>query len=157
MLKLKSLLNRMLNWISAPTGPNMTTEELNTWLNSLNRDFRGTVDWIVEEGTSGIWTYRKWDSGVAECWGTASGTTTCNAAFGSSLQITPTLSTAFTSDFFVSTPCVNITSKSAGNSSLIVFNTGTTTKDVVVFQLGRPTAIASVPYAVDIQAKGRWK
>lgn len=24
---------------------------------------------IVEQGTSGIWTYRKWASGVAECWG----------------------------------------------------------------------------------------
>lgn len=27
------------------------------------------VDYIVEEGTSGIWTYRKWNSGIAECWG----------------------------------------------------------------------------------------
>lgn len=26
-------------------------------------------DYIVEQGTSGIWTYRKWNSGVAECWG----------------------------------------------------------------------------------------
>ena len=27
-------------------------------------------DWVVEQGTSGIWTYRKWNSGIAECWGT---------------------------------------------------------------------------------------
>lgn len=26
-------------------------------------------DYIVEEGTDGIWTYRKWASGTAECWG----------------------------------------------------------------------------------------
>lgn len=26
------------------------------------------ADYIVEQGTSGIWTYRKWASGVAECW-----------------------------------------------------------------------------------------
>lgn len=26
------------------------------------------VDYIVEQGTSGDWTYRKWKSGVAECW-----------------------------------------------------------------------------------------
>ena len=26
-------------------------------------------DFVVERGTSGIWTYRKWNSGVAECWG----------------------------------------------------------------------------------------
>ena len=29
------------------------------------------VDFVVEEGTSGIWTYRKWASGTAECWGTS--------------------------------------------------------------------------------------
>ena len=26
-------------------------------------------DYVVETGTSGIWTYRKWNSGIAECWG----------------------------------------------------------------------------------------
>lgn len=28
-------------------------------------------DYIVEQGTDGIWTYRKWSSGIAECWGRA--------------------------------------------------------------------------------------
>lgn len=40
------------------------------------------ADYIVEEGASGIWTYRKWASGIAECWGiystTASPYTTWN-------------------------------------------------------------------------------
>ncbi len=26
------------------------------------------ADYVVEEGTTGGWTYRKWNSGVAECW-----------------------------------------------------------------------------------------
>lgn len=26
-------------------------------------------DYVVEQGTSGIWTYQKWNSGVAKCWG----------------------------------------------------------------------------------------
>lgn len=26
-------------------------------------------DAVIEVGTSGIWTYRKWASGIAECWG----------------------------------------------------------------------------------------
>lgn len=29
------------------------------------------ADYIVEQGISGIWTYRKWSSGIAECWGRA--------------------------------------------------------------------------------------
>lgn len=28
----------------------------------------GAIDYVVEQGTSGIWTYRKWNSGIAECW-----------------------------------------------------------------------------------------
>lgn len=31
------------------------------------------VDYIVEQGTSGGWTYRKWNSGLAECWRNSTG------------------------------------------------------------------------------------
>lgn len=31
-------------------------------------------DYVVEQGETGIWTYRKWNSGIAECWGTYDGT-----------------------------------------------------------------------------------
>lgn len=42
-----------------------------------------SIDYIVEEGTNGIWTYRKWNSGIAECWGTTSPKTlTLNTAWG---------------------------------------------------------------------------
>lgn len=33
------------------------------------------ADFIVEQGISDNWTYRKWDSGVAECWGRITGPT----------------------------------------------------------------------------------
>lgn len=29
------------------------------------------VAFVTEHGTSGIWTYRKWSNGIAECWGTS--------------------------------------------------------------------------------------
>lgn len=35
-----------------------------------------TNDRVVEEGTAGIWYYRKWSSGMAECWGHWTGTLT---------------------------------------------------------------------------------
>ena len=28
-------------------------------------------DYVVQQGTSGIWTYRKWNSGILECWSCA--------------------------------------------------------------------------------------
>lgn len=33
------------------------------------------ADYIVEQGTSGIWTYRKWNSGLGEYWGKEQGFT----------------------------------------------------------------------------------
>ena len=33
----------------------------------------GINDYIVEQGTSGIWTYRKWNSGIGEYWGKEEG------------------------------------------------------------------------------------
>ena len=45
-----------------------TEEENKIWLQPMTTNV-GAVDYIVEEGISGIWTYRKWNSGIAECWG----------------------------------------------------------------------------------------
>lgn len=40
-------------------------------------------DAVVEIGTLGIWTYRKWASGIAECWGNYTcADVTCNTAWG---------------------------------------------------------------------------
>ncbi len=39
----------------------------------------GINDYVVEQGTSGIWTYRKWNSGIAECWLTTKQSLTCAA------------------------------------------------------------------------------
>ena len=47
----------------------------------LDTNFRNVVrfndvaisDFVVEQGMSGIWAYRKWNSGVAECWGRTEG------------------------------------------------------------------------------------
>ena len=37
-------------------------------------------DYIVERGTSGIWTYRKWNSGVYEAWGNTTKSITFSGA-----------------------------------------------------------------------------
>lgn len=53
-------------------------KELRETLRAMWVRLRRTENWIfgmsqmpliVEEGTSGIWRYRKWSNGVAECWG----------------------------------------------------------------------------------------
>lgn len=38
-------------------------------------DNKHDTHYIVEQGTDGIWTYRKWNNGIAECWGTTESVT----------------------------------------------------------------------------------
>lgn len=35
----------------------------------LENKAKKTIDYVVEEGKYDIWSYRKWNSGIAECWG----------------------------------------------------------------------------------------
>ena len=45
----------------------------------------GSRDYVVEQGASGIWTWRKWSNGVAELWGAYgfNNGVNCNVAWGS--------------------------------------------------------------------------
>ena len=45
-------------------------KNINNKLKNINNKIESR-DYIVEEGISGNWYYRKWASGVAECWFTA--------------------------------------------------------------------------------------
>ena len=48
----------IINWLE---------NKVNYCLSELSQ--RLGVDYIVEQGTSGRWTYEKWNSGKAVCWG----------------------------------------------------------------------------------------
>lgn len=47
----------------------MTQQEIDDFVDSIGGGGDPVADVVVEVGTSGIWTYRKWSSGIAECWG----------------------------------------------------------------------------------------
>ena len=55
----------------------MTISEVSNFINSLNigTTTSAAMDWVVDVGIDGIWTYRKWASGIAECWGRGAVTT----------------------------------------------------------------------------------
>lgn len=53
------------------TAENLTIEVTSLDINSdvpIRINGQPLADYVVEQGTSGIWTYRKWASGIAECW-----------------------------------------------------------------------------------------
>ena len=110
-------------------------------------------DFIAEEGTDGIWTYRKWNSGIAECWGTtAYRSVTTTSAFGA-VYYGPTQTVTYPSGLFTVAPKATITILS-GNGLWAGITSETT------------TAVTYYPYAPKNQSHtiaeqvmviGRWK
>jgi hypothetical protein len=116
---------------------------------------------IVDQGTSGIWTYRLWSDGVAECWGTLSVTaavsTSTNASWYSSGELSATnLSFPFT---FTARPSVTVQTMPTGQSWCIVFpsnTTGSTTK-TGSYQLNSMSSTTSRTHLLSYDVKGKWK
>jgi hypothetical protein len=116
------------------------------------------VDYLIEQGTSGNWTYRKWNSGIAECWlpGWNPGSYTCGTARGS-LYSGGNLSLTFPLTF-TSYPAVT-SSVSLGTDAYVVwlqFNgLGTSTAQCRIVSSG--SVAANSNYLISVYAIGRWK
>lgn len=67
----------------------------------------GYGDYVLEQGTSGIWAYRKWASGVAECWAKVTQTVTPGDAWAGTLNLAPYVITVTTPIKFTGIDCVN--------------------------------------------------
>ena len=107
------------------------------------------VDYIVEEGTSSIWTYRKWNSGIAECWGTYSKSINANTT-----DLANYINYPFT---FTSTPCIAI-GLMAGGADLYKAHIELSSTNATQVRLVMMNAYSSaVTMKVNIYAIGRWK
>lgn len=62
------------------------------------------ADFVVEYGTSDIWTYRKWNSGMSECWGSISKNVTSWSAWGGLYEGNQNFQATYPSGLFLDTP-----------------------------------------------------
>ena len=81
----------------------MTAAEITSFVNSLNVTGIHAVDYIIEEGTSDNSSYRKWNSGIAECWVRTQQNVAINLSYGSLYQGTWTWTFPIT---FIENPTV---------------------------------------------------
>lgn len=132
----------------------MSVEDLQTLVNNLTFSGGISVDWIVEEGTSGVWTYRKYNSGIAECWGYYD---EGSIAFSNlwtyayySAQITRYLPT----NLFVSTPVVASTCES--NAGLNYITLIESNKTYIKYYITSSKAETRTCYT-HFHILGRWK
>jgi hypothetical protein len=147
-----------INWKNSPE-TEITAEALNHMddgikeahdkINLLEKDY------IIEQGTDGIWTYRKWNSGIAECWGyTEIQNLDCGAEYYSGFYYSKSTSVPFPNNLFSGRPCVAFDGGSA-NYINFVRDFGSTKENANFLVAGLISNIATVK--LNIKAKGKWK
>lgn len=119
-----------------------------------------TDDVIIEEGTSGIWTYRKWASGTAECWGGLTWTITSWTAWGSSYYSTASPVTDFPSGLFIRAPLMTTSGRTSNGDVITYWRSATTfSKDTApTFGFIRPAdGTDNITGYLYMHAIGTWK
>lgn len=115
-------------------------------------DARG--DYIVEQGISGIWTYRKWASGIAECWGVYTYSGNITQQYGTNYYGTATIS--FPTGLFSSAPTVNAYKNETGNL-IVVSGYNCTASSWGTYIWNPATSLANYTTKIHVQARGLWK
>lgn len=115
------------------------------------------VDYIVEQGISGDWRYRKWASGVAECWGEVTVSTSITDAFGAMyMKVTNYFSWP---NALFSAPPRNVQAAPITTAPLFpIIRGGDTTKDKFRMYLLYPEIYENtINWVIGVEAKARWK
>lgn len=112
------------------------------------------ADFVVEQGTSGNWTYRKWNSGIAECWKKfPKMLVNCSTSYGYSYYATAITNQLFPNGLFISQPTLSLTALSGDG---LLLGVSELTKDGFGFY---PYANSSGNHYLtfDVYVIGKWK
>ena len=120
------------------------------------------ADRVVEEGTSGNWSYRKWYSGKAECWCQLRVTVGVKETWGSLFTTGPIAATNLAYPFtFVAAPVLTVNLTQAAHGAMLMVPGGTepttATTKTGSFELCRGTTSESGTYILNYHAHGKWK
>lgn len=108
-----------------------------------------SVPTVIQQGTSGSFTYRRWSDGTAEYWGTYSKNVNANTTDNSNYVNYPT-------DFFISTPITTLGLVSGGADLYRAHIEGASNaKTLRLTLINKHTA--AVQLKVHIHSIGRWK
>ena len=115
------------------------------------------ADDLVEQGISGGWRYRKWASGLAECWGEVAVNTAITEALGAMYMVV-TDYFSWPDALFSSAPKNALAAPVTTAPLFPIIRGGDTTKDRFRMYLLYPDRYEnSIEWTIDVAAKGRWK
>lgn len=111
--------------------------------------------YVTDEGTDGIWTYRKWSDGIAECWGIQEVQSSAFASWGTGYYSTSYSQPTFPANLFIETPTVSALNQS-GADAYVTHSGAVTANTVGSVYLTRPSNSSASTYTIGYIAKGRW-
>lgn len=115
-------------------------------------------DFVVEQGTSGSWSYRKWLSGVAECWITVTHSTAVTKAWGSLYYGDTQFSPLDYPIEFISRPREITTLQGVGYAGWLYSVDSNTITKTGKYNVFRPAELTTAQtYYYDIHVIGKWK
>jgi hypothetical protein len=127
----------------------------------------GSVPTIVAQGTSGIWTYRTWSDGTAECWGKKDVSVTFpSTANWGSLYTTGAISASnvsFPYGLFAETPVVNASLLIRSVGGILMAPGGNDSNKATwdqtgVYEIARGWYVSGTQYyTINYQVIGKWK
>ena len=122
----------------------------------MDKEYCGypNVDYIVEQGTSGNWDYRKWASGKSEAW--YSGSQTLSTSTMGNLHGSANNTLAIPSGIFNSAPTYVVASIHNRQSSFVSVGLEATAEDTIKYQIYSTSALSSVSVPFSIYAVGTW-
>ena len=128
----------------------------NVRVNALSIADSPVADHIVEQGVRDIWAYRKWASGVAECWAKITQTVTPGDAWAGTLNLTPYFITVTTPIEFTDIDCVNACAY-VGNGHTITSSVSATTPHNISIPALSVYLTGQQECRAYVYVMGRWK
>lgn len=116
-------------------------------------------DFVTSQGTSGIWQYRKWKSGIAECWGRKTVTVNVSSSWGNVFTSGSISDLNVTFPFtFSAVPTVQASLTANGTGAILMVpgnNTPASKTSTGVFEICRGTAVTGKSYIVNFYVIGK--
>lgn len=175
-MSVKSEITRLTNAVAsaytqaAAKGATMPTTQNAANLASTIASIQSSpaaADYVVEQGTSGKWTYRKWNSGIGECWaifatdGITPSTTWGSMVYGTWMNTTLNKTARKYPFAFTEVPVVEVSlNPDSGDGWLISDcnnNYGTLETYAPAYAVARPISGGINMPRISYHVTGRWK
>ena len=113
-------------------------------------------DYVIEQGTDGIWTYRKWESGIAECWGLKTETVQMTSNYGGAYYGQSSVN--FPTSLFITEPILTATRQGRAGAGLVHISSYSVSTTVASYFVDNTnSSYADAPIGIAFHAMGRWK